>query len=63
MADMLATLSGVEPTYELYVDLLKSARDDIARQRRMKALMEDEDQWSTCEPRLARSRCGQTCIG
>jgi len=41
---MLATLSRAEPTYELYAALLKNARDNIARQRQMKALMEDEDQ-------------------
>lgn len=42
--EMLATLSRVEPAYELYEALLESARDGIARQRRMKRAMEDEEE-------------------
>ena len=41
---MLATLSRVEPAYELYETLLESARDGIARQRQMKQAMEDEEE-------------------
>jgi len=41
---MLSTLSRVEPAYELYEELLRSARYGIARQRRAKEAMEDEDE-------------------
>lgn len=42
--EMLATLSRVEPAYELYETLLESAREGIARQRQMKRAMEDEEE-------------------
>jgi transcriptional regulator with XRE-family HTH domain len=41
---MLSKLSRVEPAYELYAELLRSARYGIARQRRAKEAMEDEDE-------------------
>ncbi|MGQ7863085.1 helix-turn-helix domain-containing protein [Pseudomonas sp. 32A] len=40
---MLASLSRVEPAFELYDELLKSARVAIARQRKSKEALDDED--------------------
>ena len=40
---MLALLSRAEPTFDLYDELLKDARYAIARQRRSKEALEDED--------------------
>lgn len=41
---MLASLSRAEPTFELYEGLLKDARYAIARQRKSKAAMDEEDE-------------------
>ena len=41
--NMLATLSRAEPAYELYDELLRWAQHGIARQRRAKEALEDED--------------------
>jgi len=40
---MLATLSRVDPAFDLYDGLLKDARYGIARQRKSKEALEDED--------------------
>ncbi|WP_219061981.1 helix-turn-helix domain-containing protein [Pseudomonas sp. UMAB-08] len=40
---MLASLSRAEPAFELYDELLKGARVAIARQRKSKEALEDED--------------------
>lgn len=40
---MLASLSRAEPAFDLYDELLKDARYAIARQRRSKEALEDED--------------------
>ncbi|WP_235863934.1 helix-turn-helix domain-containing protein [Pseudomonas jessenii] len=40
---MLEALSRVEPAFELYDGLLRRARDAIARQRKSKEALEDED--------------------
>jgi hypothetical protein len=40
---MLASLSRVDPAFDLYDGLLKDARYGIARQRKSKEALEDED--------------------